>query len=119
MLHLAAQVAVTTSLDDPLHDFDVNAAGTLNLLEALRRAADPPPLIFASTNKVYGKLLDEAELLRTDIRWQPARRRPARRAATSARRSTSTAPMAARRAWPTSTCSTMPGCSACRPSCSA
>ncbi|PRY95468.1 CDP-paratose 2-epimerase [Hasllibacter halocynthiae] len=53
-IHLAAQVAVTTSLADPVADFGVNAAGTLALLEALRRRADPPPLVFASTNKVYG-----------------------------------------------------------------
>jgi CDP-paratose 2-epimerase len=71
VLHLAAQVAVTSSLDDPLGDFAVNAAGTLNLLEAVRRQPAPPPLLFASTNKVYGKLLDQQELLRTDIRWQP------------------------------------------------
>jgi CDP-paratose 2-epimerase len=71
VLHLAAQVAVTSSLDDPLNDFAVNAAGTLHVLEAIRRQPVPPPLIFASTNKVYGKLLDEHELLRTDIRWQP------------------------------------------------
>ena len=64
VFHLAAQVAVTTSLADPVDDFEINARGTLNLLEALRRRADPPPLLFASTNKVYGKLLDEAELER-------------------------------------------------------
>jgi CDP-paratose 2-epimerase len=54
--HFAAQVAVTTSLDDPGADFEVNARGTFNLLEALRRRSDPPPLIFTSTNKVYGAL---------------------------------------------------------------
>lgn len=58
VFHLAAQVAVTTSLDDPEHDFDVNLRGTMFLLEALRRRAEPPPLIFASTNKVYGNLAD-------------------------------------------------------------
>src|SRR5690606_37055797 len=46
--HLAAQVAVTTSLDDPLHDFDVNARGTLTLLEALRRRRPFPTLLFTS-----------------------------------------------------------------------
>jgi len=56
VFHLAAQVAVTTSLVDPVHDFMVNAAGTLNLLEAARACAKPPPLVFTSTNKVYGKL---------------------------------------------------------------
>ncbi len=56
VFHLAAQVAVTTSLSDPMHDFDVNLRGTLNVLEALRR--NPVPLVFASTNKVYGALSD-------------------------------------------------------------
>jgi CDP-paratose 2-epimerase len=58
VFHFAAQVAVTTSLVDPLADFEVNARGTLLVLEALRRQADPPPFIFASTNKVYGDLAD-------------------------------------------------------------
>jgi CDP-paratose 2-epimerase len=58
--HLAAQVAVTTSLDDPRQDFAINAAGTLNLLEALRALDDPPPLLYTSTNKVYGDLADIA-----------------------------------------------------------
>jgi CDP-paratose 2-epimerase len=54
----AAQVAVTTSLDDPIQDFEVNARGTLNLLEALRSLQEPVPLVFTSTNKVYGHLKD-------------------------------------------------------------
>lgn len=56
--HFAAQVAVTTSLVQPLQDFEVNVRGTLNVLEALRRLENPPPLLFTSTNKVYGGLLD-------------------------------------------------------------
>ncbi len=56
VFHLAAQVAVTTSLASPFHDFEVNARGTLNLLEALRALPRKPPLIFTSTNKVYGCL---------------------------------------------------------------
>jgi CDP-paratose 2-epimerase len=60
VFHFAAQVAVTTSLANPRHDFDVNALGTLNLLEALRGADDPAPLIYTSTNKVYGGLNDVA-----------------------------------------------------------
>jgi CDP-paratose 2-epimerase len=51
-VHLAARVAVTTSPTEPMADFTVNALGTLALLEALRRRADPPPLVFASTNKL-------------------------------------------------------------------
>ena len=58
VFHLAAQVAVTTSLIDPMEDFEINARGTLNLLEAVRRQARRIPVIFASTNKVYGDLAD-------------------------------------------------------------
>jgi CDP-paratose 2-epimerase len=58
VVHLAAQVAVTTSLQDPVHDFEVNAGGTLNVLEAVRRAPHHPALLFTSTNKVYGDLAD-------------------------------------------------------------
>ena len=56
ILHLAAQVAVTTSLVDPETDFEINARGTLNLLEAARKHNPEAPFVFASTNKVYGKL---------------------------------------------------------------
>jgi CDP-paratose 2-epimerase len=56
VFHFAAQVAVTTSLDDPLHDFEVNAGGTLRVLEAARRLPSPPPFLTTSTNKVYGAL---------------------------------------------------------------
>lgn len=56
--HLAAQVAVTTSLINPVEDFEINTRGTLNVLEAVRAASCPPALIFTSTNKVYGSLLD-------------------------------------------------------------
>jgi CDP-paratose 2-epimerase len=58
IIHLAAQVAVTTSLDNPRADFEVNLAGTFDLLEAARAQPAPPPLLFASTNKVYGSLGD-------------------------------------------------------------
>ncbi|MFL6548800.1 MAG: SDR family NAD(P)-dependent oxidoreductase [Povalibacter sp.] len=56
--HFAAQVAVTSSLVDPQHDFEVNARGTLNLLESARECATPPSILFSSTNKVYGILPD-------------------------------------------------------------
>lgn len=56
VFHLAAQVSVATSFADPTADFAINARGTLNVLEALRRRADPPPLLFASTSMVYGRL---------------------------------------------------------------
>jgi CDP-paratose 2-epimerase len=58
VFHLAGQVAVTTSLVDPCEDFGVNVEGTLTLLEALRHSSRPTPLVFASTNKVYGDLAD-------------------------------------------------------------
>jgi CDP-paratose 2-epimerase len=58
VFHLAAQTAVTTSLAAPIEDFEVNARGTLNLLEALRSTGRKVPLVFASTNKVYGALCD-------------------------------------------------------------
>jgi CDP-paratose 2-epimerase len=58
VFHFAAQVAVTTSLVTPRDDFAVNVQGTLNLLEELRRRSEPVPLLFASTNKVYGDLAD-------------------------------------------------------------
>ena len=60
VFHMAAQVAVTTSLANPREDFEINIQGTLNLLEALRRRSEPVPLVFASTNKVYGDLADVA-----------------------------------------------------------
>src|SRR5690606_9063473 len=72
VFHFAAQVAVTTSLDDPMHDFQVNAAGTVTLLEALRALPKPPPLVFSSTNKVYGALPD-VEVVLTGRRWEPTR----------------------------------------------
>lgn len=58
--HFAAQVAVTTSLADPASDFAVNLGGTFALLEALRLDRPRAPLVFASTNKVYGDLADIA-----------------------------------------------------------
>ncbi|MDY6922515.1 MAG: SDR family NAD(P)-dependent oxidoreductase [Pseudomonadota bacterium] len=68
VFHLAAQVAVTTSLSDPREDFDVNLGGTLNLLEAARQRG--VPVVFASTNKVYGDLANvDLELL--DGAWTP------------------------------------------------
>ncbi len=56
VFHLAAQVAVTSSLVDPLDDFRVNVSATVSLLEAARRRGRGAPVVFASTNKVYGDL---------------------------------------------------------------
>jgi CDP-paratose 2-epimerase len=65
--HFAGQTAVTTSVLEPTHDFDVNARGTLRVLEAVRACDRPPTLVFTSTNKVYGGLDDVA--LRSAERW--------------------------------------------------
>jgi CDP-paratose 2-epimerase len=71
IFHFAAQVAVTTSLDDPVNDFDVNVRGTLNVLEAARACAVPPAIFFTSTNKVYGAV-DDLRVLREGNRYVPA-----------------------------------------------
>ncbi|MGE7136626.1 NAD-dependent epimerase/dehydratase family protein [Luteibacter sp. NPDC031894] len=73
IFHLAGQVAVTSSLDDPVTDFDINLGGAVNVLEAARRQPRVPPVIFASTNKVYGGLEDIA-LEVVDRRYQPVDR---------------------------------------------
>jgi CDP-paratose 2-epimerase len=64
VLHLAAQVAVTTSVQDPSADFDINARGTVNVLEAARAYAPHAKVLFASTNKVYGGLEHRRVVLR-------------------------------------------------------
>jgi CDP-paratose 2-epimerase len=56
--HLASQVAVTTSVQDPRHDFEVNALGTFHVLEAARLSGRNPIVLYASTNKVYGGMED-------------------------------------------------------------
>jgi CDP-paratose 2-epimerase len=71
VFHFAAQVAVTTSLTDPFLDFEVNARGTLNLLEAIRACHERPSLLFTSTNKVYGHL-DDVPLRQRNRRYEPA-----------------------------------------------
>ena len=70
VFHLAAQVAVTTSLVEPRHDFDVNARGTIEVLEAIRATDRRPALVFTSTNKVYGCLPD-VPLRDIGSRWEP------------------------------------------------
>ncbi|MFC6487907.1 NAD-dependent epimerase/dehydratase family protein [Nitratireductor sp. GCM10026969] len=71
VFHLAAQTAVTTSLRQPFEDFEVNARGTLNVLEAVRRGGRWVPVIFASTNKVYGAL-EDLEMVALEDRYVPA-----------------------------------------------
>jgi CDP-paratose 2-epimerase len=70
VFHFAAQVAVTTSLVNPYLDFEVNALGTLNVLEAIRNSTHQPPVIFTSTNKVYGDL-EDVGLVMNGTRYHP------------------------------------------------
>ena len=60
VVHLAGQTAVTTSVEDPRFDFEANALGTFNALEAARHAGTNPVFLYASTNKVYGEMEDVA-----------------------------------------------------------
>ena len=69
VLHLAGQVAVTASIADPRLDFETNALGTLNVLEAMRRAEMESPLIYSSTNKVYGGI-SEVAVVETSTRYE-------------------------------------------------
>jgi len=59
ILHLAAQVAVTTSVTNPREDFEINALGTFNTLEAARASGLNPAFVYTSTNKVYGGMETE------------------------------------------------------------
>jgi CDP-paratose 2-epimerase len=77
VFHFAAQVAVTTSLTDPVLDFEINAGGTLNVLEAIRALPVRPSLLFTSTNKVYGHL-EDLRLHAGATRYEPSDVRVAR-----------------------------------------
>lgn len=66
VLHLASQVAVTTSVADPRTDFEINALGTFNLLEAVRHKAPQAAVLYASTNKVYGGMEEARVELQAD-----------------------------------------------------
>jgi len=68
IIHLAGQTAVTASVSDPRRDFDVNAGGTFNVLEAVRAHAPAMAFLYASTNKVYGRI-DHEEVNRTGERY--------------------------------------------------
>jgi len=67
--HFAAQVAVTTSVTDPRTDFEINALGTFNTLEAARASGRNPIFLFASTNKVYGGM-DELVVVEKSTRYE-------------------------------------------------
>ncbi|RPJ27925.1 MAG: NAD-dependent epimerase/dehydratase family protein [Chloroflexi bacterium] len=69
IVHLAGQVAVTTSVTNPRDDFEANALGTFNALEAARLSQKDPVFIYSSTNKVYGGM-DDVELIEEATRWR-------------------------------------------------
>lgn len=69
LLHLAAQVAVTSSVIDPREDFEINALGTFNVLEAVRNKSPETFILNASTNKVYGKM-ENAKVIERDGRYE-------------------------------------------------
>lgn len=69
IVHLAGQVAVTTSVNDPRDDFESNALGTFNTLEAARLSGRNPIFLYSSTNKVYGGM-EEVELFEEPTRWR-------------------------------------------------
>ncbi len=71
IIHLAAQVAVTTSVTHPREDFEVNAQGTFNILEAARLNERKPVFLYASTNKVYGGM-EDVKVVEDETRWHYA-----------------------------------------------
>ncbi len=71
IVHLAAQVAVTTSVTNPREDFEINALGTFNMVEAARLNERKPVVIYASTNKVYGGM-EDVPLMEEPTRWRYA-----------------------------------------------
>lgn len=75
IVHAAAQVAVTTSVRDPKTDFEINALGTFNFLEAARRSPTNPTVIYCSTNKVYGSNVNRIPVLDEGIRYSFADKR--------------------------------------------
>ena len=68
IIHLAAQVAVTTSVTNPMDDFSINAFGTMTLLDEIRKSKRTPIVIYSSTNKVYGSL-SKIPVIETDTRY--------------------------------------------------
>jgi CDP-paratose 2-epimerase len=69
IVHLAGQVAVTTSVTNPRDDFEANALGTFNALEAARLSGRDPIFIYSSTNKVYGGM-EDVEIVEEGTRWR-------------------------------------------------
>lgn len=69
IIHTAAQTAVTTSIEDPKTDFEVNALGTFNILEAARLSNSEPVVIYCSTNKVYGENVNKGSVIEKGSRY--------------------------------------------------
>ncbi|MEE8185125.1 MAG: GDP-mannose 4,6-dehydratase [Thermodesulfobacteriota bacterium] len=69
IIHTAAQVAVTTSLSDPRTDFEINAVGTFNVLEAARTSKNGPAVLYCSTNKVYGNNVNKIPVKEEETRY--------------------------------------------------
>jgi CDP-paratose 2-epimerase len=70
IFHLAGQVAMTTSMQSPRRDFEINVLGSINVLEAVRQHTAETAIIYASSNKVYGNL-DHLNLVEAATRYQP------------------------------------------------
>ena len=70
IFHLAGQVAMTTSMQSPRRDFEINVLGSINVLEAVRQYMPKTAIIYASSNKVYGNL-DHLDLVEAETRYQP------------------------------------------------
>jgi CDP-paratose 2-epimerase len=73
IVHCAAQPSHDLAKDRPFDDFDVNAVGTLNLLESARHGCPDAPFVFMSTNKVYGDAPNDMPLVELETRWEYAR----------------------------------------------
>jgi CDP-paratose 2-epimerase len=69
IVHLAGQVAVTTSVTHPREDFEINALGTFNVVEAARLSERKPAVLYASTNKVYGGM-EDVRVVERGTRWE-------------------------------------------------
>lgn len=70
IIHTAAQTAVTTSVKDPRTDFEINAIGTFNVLEAARRSNNNPAIVYCSTNKVYGENVNKIGVKENATRYE-------------------------------------------------
>jgi len=70
IVHCAAQTAVTTSVQDPRTDFNINALGTFNVLETARQSSKSPTVIYCSTNKVYGANVNKIKIIERKLRYE-------------------------------------------------